>query len=123
MYNFILQTIIMASLAVIIYLFARAIPRVGDPAFAGRDRDYVADLLDRLPLEKADAFVTMALEKLLRKLKVVVLKFDNILTRHLHGLRSEAPGKNLNVGQLFGQPASETKEGGVEKQEKSDTLK
>ncbi len=123
MYNFILQTIIMASLATIIYLFARAVPRVQDSDLHSRGRDYFGELFDKLPLEKADAYMSMALERFLRSLKVVILKLDNILTKHLRSLRGTAlPGKNEAANQLFSPPAAGNPEG-VEKQAESDNLK
>ncbi len=123
MYNFILQTIIMVSLATIIYLFARAVPRVQDSAMQSRNKDYFGDLFDRLPLEKADAFLTMLMERFLRSFKVVILKLDNLLTAHLKSLRgSDSLGKNEAAGQLFSSGENKPAEG-VEKQEKSDSVK
>lgn len=120
MYNFILQTIIMVSLATIIYLFARAVPRVKDYDVSAKGRDYFGELFDRLPLEKADAFMSMAMERFLRSLKVVILKLDNLLTTHLRNLRPSAGvGKNENADQLFKSADASA----VEKQEKSDSLK
>lgn len=92
----------MVSLATIIYLFARAVPRVQDSATQVRGRDYIGDFFDKLPLEKADAFLSMFLERLLRSFKVVILKLDNILTNHLKSLKPTVmPGKNEAVNQLF----------------------
>ena len=123
MYNFILQTIIMTGLATIIYLFARAVPRVQDLVAPIRGRDYFGEFFDKLPLEKADAFMSMLLERFLRSLKVMILKLDNLLTNHLRSLRATAmPGKNEAVDQLFSSSAAGKSEG-VEKQEKSDNLK
>lgn len=124
MYNFILQTIVMASLAVIIYLFARAMPRVNEFSVQKQGGDYIEDLLNRLPFEKADAFVSMAMEKMLRKSKVLILKLDNLLTRHLKNLKPTiGAGKNEAVDQLFSGSGPFSAEQGVEKEEKSDNLK
>lgn len=124
MYNFILQTILMASLAVIIYLFARAMPRASESSDQKQGGDYIEELLSRLPLEKADAFVSMAMEKILRKFKVIILKMDNILTRHLKNLKPTAGmGKNEAAEQMFSGSGTSGAEATVEKEGESDTLK
>lgn len=123
MYNFILQTIIMVSLGAVIYLFARAVPRVDDSAPSKQSRDYIEELLNKLPLEKADAFLSALFEKTLRKLKVVILKLDNLLTKHLQNLKPTAgAGKNEAASKLFSASAGDKPEA-VEKPEISDNLK
>jgi hypothetical protein len=124
MYNFILQTIVMASLAVIIYLFARAMPRVSESSDQKQGGDYIEELLNKLPLEKADAFVSMAMEKMLRKFKVLILKVDNLLTHHLRNLKPTiGAGKNEAADQMFSGTATSLPEATVEKEVKSDNLK
>lgn len=124
MYNFILQTIVMLSLAAIIYLFARAMPRVSDAADRQKAGDYIEQLLDRVPFEKADAFVSMVIERVLRKLKVAILKMDNLVTNHLRGMKPTlGPGKNQAAEQLFSGPAASGADGAVEKEGESDSLK
>ena len=87
MYNFILQTIVMVSFGIIIYVMARALPRVTDTTPVSPKRDYVGAFIKRFPLEKADATVTGVIDKLLRKLKIVILKLDNALSKHLQRLK------------------------------------
>lgn len=74
-----------------IYLAARSLPRVSETDFKP---DSLSDVLDRtikkLPFEKADAAVSYYLEVLLRRFRVAVLKLDNLLTKHLQGLKSPA---------------------------------
>lgn len=114
----------MASLAVIIYLFARAMPRVSESSGQSKEGDYIGELLNKLPLEQADAFVSMVMEKTLRKLKVIILKLDNLLTHHLRNLKPTiGSGKNEAVDQLFSGSGSFSPEAPVEKEEKSDNLK
>jgi hypothetical protein len=97
MYNFILQTIFMVSLGAIIYLVARALPRIDDVAVKTRPRQNYFDLMmKRVPIEKADAFVNMLLEKTLRKSKIFVMKLDNFLNTHLKSLR---PGETSRSGE------------------------
>ena len=90
MYNFVLQTIVMLSLGTIIYLMARAAPRVSDSPepLPKLSRNYFDELFKKLPLEKLDALTSAWLEKSLRKLKVLVMKIDNALNKHLSNLRA-----------------------------------
>ena len=90
MYNFVLQTIFLLSFGAIIYLFARAVPRVDESAVSAPRRNYLDELLKKMPLEKADALVGGFLEKFLRKVKIIVLKMDNLLTKHLQSLKPTA---------------------------------
>lgn len=93
MYSLLLQLITFASLAVIVYLMARAVPRVRDEEIG---RTHAAGrfdaLLSKLPLEKVDAWLNAFFEKTLRKTKVVVLKFDNLLNQYLNRVK-RASGK------------------------------
>lgn len=97
MYNFVLQTIVLISLGAIIYLFARALPRVSEAVSLEPRRRSLEEFLKKIPLEKADAFSSYWLERFLRKLKIVILRFDNLLTKHLKNLKQRAVG---NGGKL-----------------------
>ena len=108
MYNFILQTIVMVSLGTMIYLVARAMPRVTEIAKSDPAKDYFDKLMKKLPLEKADMLATLWTEKFLRKLKIVILKLDNLLSKHLSNLK---PAVTEEKPSLF------------EKKEDGDTLK
>jgi hypothetical protein len=78
MYNFVLQTIIMVSLGTIIYLIARAVPRVSETAKFEQRENYFDRIFKKLPIEKADAFVSMIM--------------DNLLTKHLQKIRPGGTG-------------------------------
>ncbi len=87
MYDFLLQTIFFTSIGLIIYLMARAVPRVtevGDTAHApGRfDR-----FLSRLPLHTIDERINIFFEKFLRRMKVVIMKSDNLVNKYLGKLK------------------------------------
>ncbi len=84
----------MVSLGTIIYLVARALPRVSETAKFERRENYFDLISKKLPIEKADAFVSMVMEKMLRKSKIVILRLDNLLTKHLKNLRPESPGED-----------------------------
>jgi len=114
MYDFILQIIVMLSLGAVIYLMARAVPRVTEMEVTVREPNYFDKLLKKLPLEKIDAFLSSVFEKFLRKSKVFILKADNSLTRHLHNLKPDNAIKVESKPALFENvPATEP----VEKKE------
>lgn len=91
MYSFVPQITFFLSLAVIIYLFARAMPRVKDyPAHTAAERSIgrLSRFLKAIPTEKLDQWFGILLEKFLRKTKVVVLKIDNRVTIFLEKIRT-----------------------------------
>jgi len=102
MYNFILQTIVMVSLGVIVYLVARTLPRIEEVAAKNSPKQSYFDLMmKRLPMEKADAFVNMLLEKLLRKSRLFVMKLDNFLNTHLKSLKPKDAARNGERPNIF----------------------
>ena len=90
-----LQLALMGSLAAMACLAARALPRVSDEAM--EKRESVVGVFDRalasLPLEKADIAINSFLLKTLRKLKIGVLKVDNLLTTYLNKVKAGRNGK------------------------------
>jgi hypothetical protein len=84
MYDFTLEFLIMASLAAIIYLIARTIPRIDENIILNQSRkSFLENIFSKLPLEKIDLMFNNLLEKTLRKFKIFVMKMDNVLTRKL----------------------------------------
>jgi len=104
MYDFILQIIVMLSLGAVIYLMARAVPRVTEMEAAVREPNYFDRLLKKIPLEKIDAFLSAFFEKFLRKSKVFILKADNSLTKHLHNLKPDNTIKTESKPAIFENP-------------------
>ena len=96
MYNFILQTVVFLSLGVAIYLLARAYPRVGDEEPHANAGGFVDRLVRRLPLEKIDALLHAFFEKLLRKIKVIIMKFDNLVNIHINKLKKSSSGSQTS---------------------------
>ncbi len=99
----------MVSLGTMIYLVARAMPRVTEIPKIEPAKDYFDKLVKKFPLEKADMLVTLWTEKFLRKLKIVILKLDNLLSKHLSNLKPPAEPAKPN---LFESPSDspDTKE-------------
>lgn len=82
MYELILQVILMVSLAVIVYLIAIAVPRVEEKAGGeeGRSNNHAI----HLSLDRMDAFLNRVKERLLRRVKVMIMKADNYVSRQLN---------------------------------------
>jgi hypothetical protein len=97
MFDFIIHILFVSSLGFIVYLIARALPRVADdgsPLSGGVfDR-----LVDRLPLQRLDQALLDVLERILRKAKMLVTKMDNSVNAHLARIRANSPAvKNAAV--------------------------
>lgn len=84
MYELILQLVLMLSLAVVVYLMAVAIPRVEETKAKNSNNSST-----NLPLEQLDDFLNSVKDKLLRRLKVFVMKVDNLISRQLNNKKEE----------------------------------
>ena len=88
----------MVSLGTLIYLAARSLPRVSETDLKPDSLSNVLDrMVKKIPLEKADAAASYYLEVLLRRFKVIVLKLDNLLTKHLQNLKPPAETSKPNL--------------------------
>ena len=103
MYNFILQILLMLSLGAMIYLIARAAPRIGDTIETAKKP--VHSRLDRflalLPVEKIDLIFGVFMEKWIRKLRLLLMKWDNLLAEHLNKIKKTNGEKEKT--ELFGE--------------------
>ena len=84
MYYFALQLFFVASMAFIIYLMARALPRVEEIDNQPSAFNYIEGWLKKLPVDKIDKNLNKNMEKTLRKFRVVILKMDNFIHQHLN---------------------------------------
>lgn len=99
MYDFLLQIIVFLSLGFLIYLLARALPRLPEEAAVDGRRDYFGRLVKKLPLERVDVFLNMFFGKALRRMRIMVLKVDNLLNRYLSKVKKsedKVNGENKN---------------------------
>jgi hypothetical protein len=96
MFLFILSDVLMVAVGMVLYLTVRALPRVAeDPS----DRQGVLDRWAHSELpERIDATFEAFLVKLLRRLKVVILKLDNMLSRHLRTINGSGASDKPAVG-------------------------
>ncbi|MBI3638647.1 hypothetical protein HY227_02800 [Candidatus Wolfebacteria bacterium] len=87
MYNFILQIALMFSLGLMIYLVARAVPRIGDDIQVSPSVNKLDRLIASLPLEKIDSVFGSFLEKTLRRLRLVLMRLDNNVGNYLNKIK------------------------------------
>ena len=106
MLQFILTDILMISLGTILYLVARSLPLIGEEPTTKQNM-FERWVSSEMP-EKFDALFNNFLLKSLRKLKLMLLKADNSITRHLKKIAPNGNGKNL--GGLTGSPKIDFKD-------------
>ena len=83
MIKFILQIIVFSSLGLVIYMIARAIPRVPEEVAMPRRSSWVDRLMAKIPMAAIDERLNSFVAKLLRKFRVVVMKTDNFINDRL----------------------------------------
>ncbi|MEK7110490.1 MAG: hypothetical protein AAB867_01405 [Patescibacteria group bacterium] len=98
MFQFILTDILMFALGVMLYLAARSLPRIsedGAPVEAKRtvfERFVMSDIPHRV-----DAIMNTQSGKLLRRLKVLMLRFDNYLTERLKKIHTKGAEREKKI--------------------------
>ena len=97
MYNFILQIFIMVSLGTVVFLVARILPRISETEAAIAPRAKVS-WLSSIPFEKIDAAVNAFSEKMLRKIKLILMKMDNTVSRQLKNFKKDGNSGNGENG-------------------------
>lgn len=111
MYDFLLQMSFFLSLGVILYLMARALPRVDEVAEVHHAPGPFDRLLSKLPLKKIDERLDLFFEKFLRRLKVLVMRIDNAINSSLSRFKkSNGNGTKENKPDLFQDLNSDKKE-------------
>lgn len=84
MYDLILQLSLIISLSIMIYLLARSVPRVKDEELATIPiQSYFDQWIAKIPISKIDVWFNMFMAKFLRRLRIIVLKLDNLLHRQI----------------------------------------
>lgn len=95
MFSLISQIIFLASLGLIIFLAARHWPKSGEWPEREREDRFAGKLLKKIPLEKVDSRFNLALEKLLRKIRIAIIKIDGYLLHWLETLKRQNQPKNI----------------------------
>lgn len=105
MYDFILQIIVFSSLGLIIYLLARVIPRFhidkNITQQLGPPNTFIDKLLGKLPLNKIDLTINNLLSRILRQVKVLILKFDNLINNYLNKLKKTNGNGKINENDVM----------------------
>lgn len=100
MYNFVLQILAFSSLGVVVYLLARAIPRVGDEPAAPRGPSIIDRLLKKIPAAKIDEQLNTFSAKSLRKIRLILMKVDNFIIHKLGKITRKSATRNNNDNQV-----------------------
>lgn len=92
---FITQIILVLSLGAIVFITARALPRLPEEEKnePGRPRSWTLAIEKKLPLERLDAGIHSLVEKVLRKTKLILMRVDNAVNRQLGRLKGALPAK------------------------------
>ena len=85
--NFFLEILMTVSLAVMLYLMARVLPRINDSEV--HTTPIVKDQWFVRYLEIIDEWIAYYSEKMLRRTKVWILKLDNNVTKKLSRFKKE----------------------------------
>ncbi|MEK7641021.1 MAG: hypothetical protein AAB389_03430 [Patescibacteria group bacterium] len=81
--NFLLQIIVFSSLGLVIYLIARAVPRMPENIEPPRRANFFDRLMSKIPMSKIDDRLNSFLAKFLRRSRVVTMKMDNFINDRL----------------------------------------
>ena len=109
MYDFLLQSSLFLSLGALIYLMARAVPRVDESGEARHPAGRFDRMLSKLPLREIDEKLDLVFEKILRRLKIIIMKSDNLINEYL-GKVKKSNGVNEKKPDLFQELNGDKKE-------------
>ena len=84
MYDLFVQTILIVSLGVIVYLVAAASPRIQDSDEALGGGSFKARFGEIIPLDRLDTLLNATKDKWFRRLKVIVMRVDNFISKRLN---------------------------------------
>jgi hypothetical protein len=106
--EFIFTTILMICLGTVLYLTVQALPRIEE--IPTDEKGFLERWATSEMPEKIDAAFNNFLNKFLRKVKVMILKLDNMLTRHLQKIKPEEDKRpNIDFKEISGQNKEEPK--------------
>lgn len=77
------------SLGFVVYLFGRVVPRVSDKDVEKAKEQSLFHWLVGY-LEQVDSWLLWLFEKFLRRLRVIIMKLDNVVTKKLGRFKKEA---------------------------------
>ncbi len=98
MLQFILTDILMFALGVMLYLAARSLPRISED---GTSVETKKTVLERIVMSdvphRVDAIMNTQSGKFLRRLKVLLLRFDNYLTERLKKIHTKGAEREKKI--------------------------
>lgn len=90
MYDFLTNIALIISAGTVIYLFARALPRLPETEPLPDIKPNAFErFMRRLPLSKIDAALSGFFEKWLRKMRVLILKAENLMSAGIKRMQSK----------------------------------
>lgn len=99
--------ILMLCLGTVLYLIVKALPRIAE--VPGDEVDFFDRWAHSELPEKVDAAINSFLLKFLRKIKVLILKLDNTLGKHVQKIKAEDKEKKQSID--FKEISGQNKEG------------
>ncbi len=82
-----LELALMLGLGTVVYLIATTAPRVQDDHHFGDHA--IRNWVKKIPLERIDSFISGLTDKTLRRIKVWILKADNLVSKRLNSKKDE----------------------------------
>ena len=102
MITFILQIIAMCALGFIVYMIGRVVPRVHESDIEKAKEISLFHWLIGY-LEQVDDWLLVVFEKFLRKLRVSIMKLDNVISKRLAKFKKEQTKESIAfIGQKEG---------------------
>jgi hypothetical protein len=102
MYSLIPQILLLIGFGLILWLVIKNLPKIKDEeeidekkVISQRFEERSQKLSKKIPIEKIDAKVNSFLEKFLRRSRVILMKVDTYLQRHLEALKNHAKPKSI----------------------------
>lgn len=96
MYDLVLQIIVFGSLGFIIYLMARALPRVEDNVHPPRGPNWVERVFSKIPMSRLDSDINNFLARFLHRLRALILKLESFVSDRLGKLTKKTSGDKVN---------------------------
>ena len=107
--EFIFTIILMVCLGTVLYLMVQALPRIEE--VPTEERPFLERWAHSEMPEKIDAAFNNFLLKFLRRVKVLILKLDNTLARHLQKIKPEEDKRpSIDFKEISGQNKEEESE-------------
>jgi hypothetical protein len=106
--EFIFAIILMVCLGTVLYLTVQALPRIEE--VPSEEKGFLERWARSEMPEKIDAAFNNFLLKFLRRTKVLILKLDNVLAKHLQKIKPEEDKRpNIDFKEISGQNREDEK--------------